>query len=145
MASIDIRTAPTLLQSIVQGYFMSKSIYLGLITSANKLDPNLIETTASSFVLAEYNSGSWVRPSFIISSPGSFDTTQKEWDLPSSAKWTFVGPVGGITIAQVVITIGGTSAPRNTSGVIIGVGTYATPLVVGSGATQVIEAPWSIR
>lgn len=145
MASIDIRISPTLLQSIVQEYFMSKPIYLGLITSANKINPNLIETAAESFVLAEYNSGSWVRPSLIISSPGSFNTGQKQWDFPPSGEWSFVGPVGGITIEQVVITIGGTSAPRNVSGVIIGVGTYLTPLVVGAGVTQVIEAPWSIR
>lgn len=148
MAAIQIKTSPTLLRAIVEDFFSNQSIYLGLITSGNEINQNLVETTPEAFRSIEYNSGPWVRPSMAINptgnDPGSFNAGLDKWDFPSDLQWSFVGPVGGLSVKQIVLIAGGSSTPRSTSGIIVGVATYTTPLVVAAGVTQVIEAPWAI-
>lgn len=144
MAALLIKPSPTIFTSIIQEYFMYKPIYLGLITSGNRLDPNLIETVSANFLAAEYASGSWVRPSMTISNPGTFNGGLDVWEFPTTLEWSFVGPIGGLSVEQIVISIGGASTPRNTAGVVVGVATYATPLLIPAGVTQSISAPWTI-
>lgn len=144
MTTLALKISPTLMQAIVQTMFVGTPIHLGVITDGNNIADNLVETTPEAFRSIEYNSGTWIRPAFTIANPGTFNSGLVKWDFPSTSTWSVTGPAGGISVKQVVVILGGNNTPRNTSGVIIGVGTYATPLVIAANATQTIEVPWSI-
>jgi hypothetical protein len=144
MTTLSLKISPTLMQAIVQTMFVGTPIHLGIITTGNNIADSLVETTPEAFRAIEYNSGTWTRPVFTMSGSGSFNAGLDRWELPTTSVWSVTGPPGGISIKQVVTILGGNTTPRNSTGVIIGVGTYAVPLDIAAGAVQTIEVPWSI-
>lgn len=144
MTALTLKTAPSLMQTIVQSVFLNTPIHLGIITVGNNIADNLIETSPNNFRSIEYNSGSWTRPALTLSGAGNFNAGLDRWDFGSTSGWTVTGPPGGISIKQVVVILGGNSTPRDTTGITIGVGTYSVPLDIADGASQTIEMPWTI-
>lgn len=144
MTALSLKISPTLMQAIVQTMFVGKPIHLGIITVGNNIADNLVETTPEAFRAIEYNSGSWLRPSLTMGTVGSFNAGLDKWEFPSTSKWSLTGPPGGISIKQVVVILGGTTTPRNSTGTIVGVATYAVPLDIAANVVQTIEVPWSI-
>lgn len=143
MTTLSLKISPTLMQSIVQTMFVGTPIHLGIITVGNNIADSLVETTPEAFRAIEYNSGSWTRPQLTLGASGSFNAGLDKWEFPTSA-WSLTGPPGGISIKQVVVILGGTTTPRNNTGVIVGVGTYTVPIDIAANAVQTIEVPWSI-
>lgn len=144
MTTLSLKISPTLMQAIVQTMFVGTPIHLGVITVGNNIADNLVETTPNAFRSLEYNSGSWLRPALTIASTGSFNAGLDKWEFPATSSWSITGPPGGISIKQVVVILGGTTTPRDSLGVIIGVGTYTVPMEIAASAVQTIEVPWSI-
>jgi hypothetical protein len=144
MTTLSLKISPTLMQAIVQTMFVGTPIHLGVITTGNNIADNLVETTPEAFRAIEYNSGSWVRPTLTLGAVGSFNPGLDKWEFPTTSTWSLTGPPGGISIKQVVVILGGTTTPRDNTGVIVGVGTYTVPLDIAASAVQTIEVPWSI-
>ena len=144
MPALQIKIASSFFQAMVQDFLSNKPIYLGLITSGNETTEAVATSQPEFLRTAEYNAGGWIRPVMTIKSQGTYNSTLNRWDLPENLEWSFVGPVGGLQLKQVVIILGGIQTPRDLTGITVGHTTYVTPLVIAAGATQIIEAPWTI-
>ena len=143
MATANLKLGRAWGNHIATTIFQSQDFRLGLILSGSEVADTVVEgTDLSTLYAAEYAAGGWVRPTVQFPSIGDYNTTTDKWELPATTEWSFTGPSGGFSIKQAFVVKGGTTTPGNTTGILVGLATFSSPIVVASGATQAIRLPW---
>lgn len=143
MATANLKISRAYLNHVATNLFDGQDFRLGLILSGSEVADTVVEgIDLSAIYSAEYAAGGWVRPTVQFPSIGDLNTTTDKWELPDTTEYSFVGPTGGFSIKQFFVIKGGLTTPGDTTGILIGLSTFAAPIVVADGATQAIRLPW---
>ena len=149
MPSTTISPWGSLLTDVATKVFVGRNIKLGVILEGNQQDDAAIAANNMTIISTkEFNGAGWVRPSFLIngSTFGSYNSVTKKFEVDGEANSFLVtAPVGGFSIRQLFILLDGVTTPRDTNGIIVGVSTLPSAVVMAGGNTKSFKIPWKIR
>jgi hypothetical protein len=140
----DFRLDPEYLEWISNLAFNGKTYRLIVIPNSAAITPSTTASNKSAILAAEFNGSGWSRPALTIPTSGAFDGANSEWDISTVLEWIVTGPSGGIDIKQISAIVDGVATPRDSTGKLMGIITYATPITVSAGQQLPIRIPWSI-
>ena len=138
MPTATLTLSSNFLKEVVQQTLLTKDFQLGIILDGTNVDDSLVITTPNSVIAVEYNAAGWVRPTATLSGTGIFNIITNQLILPDM-QWSITAPTGGLAIKQQFIILGGITTPGDTSGIMIGSCTYANPLNIVAGQTELIS------
>ena len=149
MPSPTITAWSSLLTEVSVNTFAGRSLRLGIILEGNQQSDSDIAANALGIISGfEYNSGAWTRPTVTLSSNtlGSYNSTTQRYEINGEVnKIPVTAPAGGFSIRQVFFILGGIATPRDTTGTIVGVPTFAAAIVMAAGDIQEFKLPWTVR
>lgn len=136
--------APEYYEYVANASIVGVNHRLGVIPDGSAVAANLYLTNRAGVIGAEFNGLGWVRPNLLVPTAGAMDIPNLEWDVSTILEWSLTGPAGGINVKQLFVIVGGTTTPRNTTGTLLGLLTYPSPVTIEAGQTRPVRIPWSL-
>jgi hypothetical protein len=130
-------TNPAFLQTLSET-LTAQTLYLGLIPQGNEVSDATFESNPLSVLGGEQSFMN--RPSAVLP-VGAYNATTDGWELPATAQFQF-SPTAAITVAQCFVVRNGIAQPEDSTGTIVLLHTFPSPIVIAENQTVVLKTPW---